>query len=185
MPPRQRPRIPKPPAQSRPTATPAASTKPAAGFPAPSTKASGACAWHNSAWTQSRLSDVLAGVKVDRFGLVSRDPKTGEIHEAEQEKRSRRVCRAVRHHAAAGHDRDGRIEPDALGGDRGQGAAPGRNAAGAGHAFRADDGQGAGRAGHFADQFRVLHYRRHAGAGRHGPRRALCRSRCSPGFTPT
>ena len=31
---------------------------------------------------QSRLSDVLAGVKVDRFGLVSRDPKTGEIREA-------------------------------------------------------------------------------------------------------
>jgi ABC-2 type transport system permease protein len=30
----------------------------------------------------SRLSDVLASVKVDRFGLVSRDPKTGEIHEA-------------------------------------------------------------------------------------------------------
>jgi len=31
---------------------------------------------------QSRLSNVLSGVKVDRFGLVSRDPKTGEIHEA-------------------------------------------------------------------------------------------------------
>jgi ABC-2 type transport system permease protein len=31
---------------------------------------------------QSRLSDVLAGVKVERFGLVSRDPKTGEIREA-------------------------------------------------------------------------------------------------------
>jgi ABC-2 type transport system permease protein len=30
----------------------------------------------------SRLSDALAGVKVDRFGLVSRDPKTGEIREA-------------------------------------------------------------------------------------------------------
>jgi ABC-2 type transport system permease protein len=30
----------------------------------------------------SRLSDALAGVKIDRFGLVSRDPKTGEIHEA-------------------------------------------------------------------------------------------------------
>jgi len=30
----------------------------------------------------SRLSGVLAGVKVDRFGLVSRDPKTGEIREA-------------------------------------------------------------------------------------------------------
>jgi ABC-type Na+ efflux pump permease subunit len=31
---------------------------------------------------QSRLSGVLAAVKVDRFGLVSRDPKTGEIREA-------------------------------------------------------------------------------------------------------
>jgi ABC-2 type transport system permease protein len=31
---------------------------------------------------QSRLGGVLAGVKVDRFGLVSRDPKTGEIREA-------------------------------------------------------------------------------------------------------
>jgi ABC-2 type transport system permease protein len=31
---------------------------------------------------QSRLSGALAEVKVDRFGLVSRDPKTGEIHEA-------------------------------------------------------------------------------------------------------
>jgi ABC-2 type transport system permease protein len=30
----------------------------------------------------SRLSGVLADVKVDRFGLVSRDPKTGEIREA-------------------------------------------------------------------------------------------------------
>lgn len=30
----------------------------------------------------SRLSNVLAGVKVDRFGLVSRDPKTGEIRKA-------------------------------------------------------------------------------------------------------
>jgi len=30
----------------------------------------------------SRLSSVLASVKVDRFGLVSRDPKTGEIREA-------------------------------------------------------------------------------------------------------
>ncbi|MGO4882816.1 MAG: ABC transporter permease [Bryobacteraceae bacterium] len=28
------------------------------------------------------LSSALADVKVDRFGLVSRDPKTGEIHEA-------------------------------------------------------------------------------------------------------
>jgi ABC-2 type transport system permease protein len=31
---------------------------------------------------QSRLSAALAGVKVDRFGLVSRDPKTGEIGKA-------------------------------------------------------------------------------------------------------
>ena len=31
---------------------------------------------------QSRLSEALAAVKIDRFGLVSRDPKTGEIHEA-------------------------------------------------------------------------------------------------------
>jgi ABC-2 type transport system permease protein len=31
---------------------------------------------------QSRLSGVLDGVKVERFGLVSRDPKTGEIREA-------------------------------------------------------------------------------------------------------
>jgi len=31
---------------------------------------------------QSRLGGVLAGVKVDRFGLLSRDPKTGEIREA-------------------------------------------------------------------------------------------------------
>ncbi|HXM41152.1 MAG TPA: ABC transporter permease [Bryobacteraceae bacterium] len=31
---------------------------------------------------QSRLSGVFSEVKVDRFGLVSRDPKTGEIHEA-------------------------------------------------------------------------------------------------------
>jgi ABC-2 type transport system permease protein len=30
----------------------------------------------------SHLSAALAGVKVDRFGLVSRDPKTGEIREA-------------------------------------------------------------------------------------------------------
>jgi len=30
----------------------------------------------------SRLSGALADVKVDRFGLVSRDPKTGELHEA-------------------------------------------------------------------------------------------------------
>ena len=31
---------------------------------------------------QSRLSGVLAGVKVERFGLVSRDSKTGEIRAA-------------------------------------------------------------------------------------------------------
>jgi ABC-2 type transport system permease protein len=31
---------------------------------------------------QSRLSGVLEDVKVERFGLVSRNPKTGEIHEA-------------------------------------------------------------------------------------------------------
>ncbi|MGA3039939.1 MAG: ABC transporter permease [Bryobacteraceae bacterium] len=31
---------------------------------------------------QSRLPGALASVKVDRFGLVSRDPKSGEIHEA-------------------------------------------------------------------------------------------------------
>jgi ABC-2 type transport system permease protein len=30
----------------------------------------------------TRISGALAGVKVDRFGLVSRDPKTGEIREA-------------------------------------------------------------------------------------------------------
>jgi ABC-2 type transport system permease protein len=31
---------------------------------------------------RSRLGDVLAGVAVDRFGLLSRDPKTGKIQEA-------------------------------------------------------------------------------------------------------
>ncbi len=30
----------------------------------------------------NRVGGALAGVKVDKFGLVSRDPKTGEIHEA-------------------------------------------------------------------------------------------------------
>ena len=56
---------------------------------------------------------------------------------------------------------------------------------GIGDAFRADDGQGAGRTGHVPDQFRVLHHWRHAGAGGDGPSPASCLSRCSLGFTLT